>query len=198
MQGILIRSARTGSSDIAMRVALFRGESRFGEWFSLYRGTMFMNVLFMTGERPRKRAIHRADYRRLAAIRHALRHFLAISETAAREAGITPQQHQALLAIKGAIRPGDITVGYLAEQLLLKPNSAAELVDRMVRCELLVRTGSKTDRRRVVLYLTPTAEKVLHSLSAAHFNELRGSIAVFDLFKEEPSARRDRRRTNSR
>lgn len=109
----------------------------------------------MASKLPREKGIGRADYRRLAAFRHSLRHFLAISETAAREAGTTPQHHQAFLAIKGAMRQEDITVGYLAEQLLLQPHRAAELVDRMVRCGLLVRTKSRTDRRFVILSPTP-------------------------------------------
>ncbi len=146
------------------------------------------------GRRPREKPIGRADYRRLAAFRHALRRFLAFSETAARKAGITPQQHQALLAIKGAVRPEAMTVGYLAGQLLLQPNSAAELADRMVRCRLLVRTKARTDRRRVVLSLTAAADKALHSLSAAHIRELRGSVPVvhglIELLKTERPPRR--------
>ncbi len=69
----------------------------------------------------KSRAIRDTDYQRLAAFRHALRRFLAFSEAAARGAGITPQQHQALLAIKGAPDPAAVTVGDLAQQLLLQP-----------------------------------------------------------------------------
>lgn len=155
----------------------------------------------LKSKRPREKPIGRIDYRRLAAFRHTLRRFLVFSETAAREAGITPQQHQALLAIKGAVRPEAITVGYLAGQLLLQPNSAAELVDRMVRCGLLVRTEATTDRRRVFLSLTSAADKALHALSAAHITELRGSAPVvhglIDLLKTERPPRR-RPRTHSR
>jgi DNA-binding MarR family transcriptional regulator len=123
-------------------------------------------------------AIHGASYQRLAAFRHALRRFLAFSETAARAAGITPQQHQALLAVKGAPKPGLVTVGYLADQLLLRPNSAAELVERMVKCGFLSKVGAEDDQRRIVLSLTPSAERTLHSLSAAHIRELRYSAPV--------------------
>jgi hypothetical protein len=42
-----------------------------------------------------------ADYRSLAAFRYEIRKFLAFSEGAAREAGIEPQQHQMLLAVRG-------------------------------------------------------------------------------------------------
>jgi hypothetical protein len=41
------------------------------------------------------------DYTALADFRHALRQFLAFSEQAATTCGLTPQQHQALLAIAG-------------------------------------------------------------------------------------------------
>jgi DNA-binding MarR family transcriptional regulator len=123
-----------------------------------------------------------------------LRRFLAFSETAARAAGLTPQQHQALLAIKGA-GSETVSVGDLADQLLLQPNSAAELVDRMVKCGLLMRAEAGDDRRRVVLSLTPSAEAALHALSAAHLRELRYSAPVLDglLRSLKPDrARRDR------
>lgn len=125
-------------------------------------------------------AIGPASYRRLAAFRHTLRRFLAFSEAAARAAGITPQQHQALLAVKGALDPEAVTVGYLAEQLLLRPNSGAELIDRMVKCGLLSKAGTEDDRRRIVLSLTPSAERILHALSADHIRQLRYSAPVLD------------------
>lgn len=102
------------------------------------------------------------------------------SEEAARAAGITPQQHQALLAIKGASNPDGVTVGYLADQLLLQPHSAAELVDRMVKSGFLLRAEAPDDRRRVVLSLTRSAEQVLHALSADHIRELRHAAPVLD------------------
>ncbi|MGB7036540.1 MAG: helix-turn-helix domain-containing protein [Xanthobacteraceae bacterium] len=128
----------------------------------------------------KSRGIRDTDYRRLAVFRHALRRFLAFSEAAARRAGITPQQHQALLAIKGAPDPAAVTVGDLAKLLLLRPHSAAELVDRMVRSRLLIKSAGGNDRRRVVLSLTPAAERTLRALSAAHIRELRQSAPVLD------------------
>jgi len=145
----------------------------------------------------KEKPIRPADYQRLAAFRHTLRRFLAFSEAAARSAGITPQQHQALLAIKGAPSPADVTVGYLAQQLLLQPHSAAELADRMVNCGLLTRAEAADDRRRVVLSLTSTAENALHALSAAHIRELRHSVPVIDslseLFEPKPAGGHRRR-----
>jgi DNA-binding MarR family transcriptional regulator len=145
-------------------------------------------------ERASATPIGEADYRRLAEFRHALRRFLAFSEAAAREAGITPQQHQALLAIKGAPGPADVTVGYLAGQLLLQPNSAAELADRMVNSGLLLREEAPDDRRRVVLSLTPSAEKALQALSAAHIRELKESAPVLDSLLELLKPSRNKRR----
>ena len=145
----------------------------------------------------KSRAIRETDYRRLAAFRRALRQFLAFSEAAARTAGITPQQHQALLAIKGAPDRSALTIGELANLLLLRPHSAAELVDRMVKSRLLVKTEAGTDRRRVVLSLTPAAERTLRALSAAHIRELRQSAPVLDglieLLKPNHPRRRSRR-----
>jgi DNA-binding MarR family transcriptional regulator len=147
-----------------------------------------------------KPPIRPSDYRRLAAFRHALRRFLAFSEAAARDAGITPQQHQALLAIKGAAGLQAATVGYLAEQLLLQPHSAAELAERMVKSGLLERRESAADRRRVVLALTPAAERVLRDLSADHIRELRQSAPVigglFDVLKPECAGRAPRKKSH--
>jgi DNA-binding MarR family transcriptional regulator len=140
-------------------------------------------------------AIRETDYRRLAAFRRALRQFLAFSEASARAAGITPQQHQALLAIKGAPDPTAVTIGDLANLLLLQPHSAAELVDRMVKRRLLVKTEAGTDRRRVVLSLTPASERKLRALSAAHIRELRQSAPVLDSLIEILKPDRPQRRT---
>jgi DNA-binding MarR family transcriptional regulator len=111
------------------------------------------------------------DYRLLAEFRYVLRQFLLFSETAAKAAGLAPQQHQALLAIKGF--GGDFTVGDLAERLAIRPNSAVELVDRLAALKLLQRRVDADDRRRVMLELTPKAEALLASLTAAHRCELK-------------------------
>lgn len=113
------------------------------------------------------------DYERLAQFRHALRCFMAFSEDAARAAGLTPKQHQALLAIKGTPAGADVTVGDLANQLLVRHNSAVELVNRLELNGLLVRHHDGRDARRALLALTPKGETALLELSAAHLEELR-------------------------
>lgn len=113
-----------------------------------------------------------ADYRALAAFRHAIRRFQSFSEGQAAQAGLTPQQHQALLAIRAA-PPEQATVGYVAERLILKPHSATGLVDRLVALGLVVREAAAADRRRVFLRLTPGAYALLATLTAIHREEVQ-------------------------
>jgi len=111
------------------------------------------------------------DYRRLARFRRALRLFLEFSDLAARKAGMTAAQHQALLAIKGM--PEAPSVGALAAWLGTRPHSAAGLVERLVRAKLVKKTQDRHDQRRMMLTLTPAAERQLQALSRAHRKELR-------------------------
>jgi DNA-binding MarR family transcriptional regulator len=113
-----------------------------------------------------------ADYQVLADFRGTLRKFMAFSEAKAAEVGLRPQQHQALLAIRGA-EPGTATIGYVAERLMLKPHSASGLVDRLEALELLERRISPSDRRQAQLVLTDKAEALLALLSVTHREEIR-------------------------
>jgi DNA-binding MarR family transcriptional regulator len=117
--------------------------------------------------------LRQADYQALAAFRHALRGFSAFSEAAAHAAGLTPQQHQVLLAIKGAPDGAALTVGMVAEALLIRPHTAAELVNRLEGMGLVRRSADPGDRRRVRVSLTEAAEYALHELTTAHVRELR-------------------------
>jgi len=113
-----------------------------------------------------------ADYAVLADFRHTLRLFMAFSESRAAAAGLTAQQHQALLAIRAA-QPGTATIGYVAERLILKPHSATGLVHRLEALGLLMRRPSVADRRQSLLELTANAETILADLSATHREEIR-------------------------
>ncbi len=115
----------------------------------------------------------KADYERLAAFRYALNRFLAFSGDAAEAAGMTPQQHQALLAIKGFPGREDVTVGELAERLGLRHHSAVGLIDRLVARGFVQRRTSEADRRSVLIALTPEAETLLAGLSRTHRQELK-------------------------
>lgn len=117
--------------------------------------------------------VSREDYVALAAFRHALRGFMHFSAKAARAEKLSPQQHQALLAIKGAANEEGLTIGELAGYLYLKPNSAVGLVDRLVKRKLVKRSPDHADRRKVFIELTVQGEAMIDRLSASHREELR-------------------------
>jgi DNA-binding MarR family transcriptional regulator len=117
--------------------------------------------------------VRQAEYEALADFRQAVREFLRFSETAAAAAGLTPRQHQALLAIRGAHGGVPLSVGDLAQTLYVRHHSAVGLVDRLVALGYVARQTGKPDRRRVLVALTPAGQRVLAGLSAAHRDELR-------------------------
>ncbi len=117
--------------------------------------------------------LHKTQYETLAAFRYALRRFIHFSEQAAEAVGLTPQQHQALLAIKGFPGRDRVTVGELAERLQLRHHSVVGLIDRMVMEKLVERALSDRDRRRVFIQLTSRGEKKLEKLSTIHRQQLR-------------------------
>lgn len=111
------------------------------------------------------------DFRTLAAFRKELRKFLNFSEKAALAVGLAPQQHQALLAIRGADQQ-KLSVGELAEALLVQPHSASELASRLETLGLVTREVTIGDSRRRIVVLTERGLDVLASLSAVHRAEL--------------------------
>ena len=114
-----------------------------------------------------------ADYQALAAFRAGLRQFLNVSEEIARSAGLTPRQHQLLIATRGHIGPQPPTIRELADALQLRHHSVVELIDRASEHGLVARIPSIEDQRRVGVVITPEGEAILGSLSVAHRSELR-------------------------
>jgi DNA-binding MarR family transcriptional regulator len=113
------------------------------------------------------------DYARLGEFRHALRTFLRFSEDAAARVGLTSQHYQAMLVLRGCPDERRVTIAELARQLLIKHNSAVELVDRLVGEDLVTRGVSSADRRKVELRLTQRGREVLAKLAAMHRAELQ-------------------------
>ena len=113
-----------------------------------------------------------ADYEDLLMLRSGLRRFLRWSEQQAEAAGITPAQHQLLLAIRGHTDERGPTVGEVADYLLLRHHSAVGLVDRADAAGLVARVRDPEDHRVVRLTLTPAGHKRLEALSALHLLEL--------------------------
>ena len=112
------------------------------------------------------------NYRALAELRFELRKFLSFSEVAARKAGLEPQQHHLLLAIKGIAQGSQPTVGELAKRLHTRHHSVVELIDRLEARQLVSRRKSVQDRRQVRIELTPEGEQILEALSVQHRAEL--------------------------
>ncbi|HET9651450.1 MAG TPA: MarR family transcriptional regulator [Usitatibacter sp.] len=120
----------------------------------------------------RRYNLRTGDYARLAAFRQALREFLRFSEQAAEEAGLTAQHYQAMLILRACPEDRRITINDLAQQLLIKHNSAVGLVDRLVDEGLVGREPSKADRRKVELHLSSRGRQVLAKLAGIHKREL--------------------------
>lgn len=116
-----------------------------------------------------------SDYQALAEFRYQMRRYLHASEEAARAAGIEPQQHQILLAVKGIPDREEPRIAYLAERLQVQHHSAVELVDRMVKKGLITRTRAENDRREVHVRLTPRGDRVLAELTRHMRVELRSA-----------------------
>lgn len=107
----------------------------------------------------------------LAGFRNALRRFLAYSEEVTRSEGLTTQQYQALLAIKA--RPnGAVSVGELGAELLLKPNGAVQLVDRLSSLGYVERRRSESSRRVVKVTLTDAGDRLFLRLASLHIEQL--------------------------
>ena len=119
-----------------------------------------------------------AEYRELLAFRNAVRRFLRWSEEQATALGITPAQHQLLLAIRGHGGGLGPTIGDIADALLLRHHSAVGLVDRAVAADLVERRSDPEDQRVVRLRLTALGARRLRQLAGLHLAELRRMMPV--------------------
>jgi DNA-binding MarR family transcriptional regulator len=111
------------------------------------------------------------DYQRLLEFRTAIRRFLSYSKKQAEMMGLTPTQHQLLLAIRGSKSAGP-TIGEVADCLLIRHHSAVELVDRAEIAGLVQRRTDADDQRVVRLALTRSGAKKLERISAANLLEI--------------------------
>lgn len=119
--------------------------------------------------------ISKENYQALAEFRYQIRRFIHYSEQVARSAGLEPQQHQVLLAIKGLPDGKRATIGELAERLQLQHHSTVELVNRLSERGLVERCRDEEDQRRVLVFLTRQGEEMLQQLSAFNLAELQST-----------------------
>jgi DNA-binding MarR family transcriptional regulator len=113
------------------------------------------------------------DYQALGAFRSAMREFLAFSEEGAEEQGLTSQQHQALLAIRTHTGGEAMTIGELANCLLIKHHSAIGLIARLIEGGFVDRRPSEIDRRRVLVALTMKGSAALEKISVRNLGQLK-------------------------
>jgi DNA-binding MarR family transcriptional regulator len=131
------------------------------------------------------------DYRGLLELRTDLRRFLRWSERQAKAVGLTPAQHQLLLAVRGHPDPRGPTVGDVAAYLLLRHHSAVGLVDRAETAGLLARTQDPGNRSAVRLRLTEKGSRQLEALSELHLEELAHAPTMRTLWDAIEHARDD-------
>ncbi|MGH3157734.1 MAG: MarR family winged helix-turn-helix transcriptional regulator [Streptosporangiaceae bacterium] len=124
--------------------------------------------------------LSQTDYENLLAFRTGLRRFQHWSESQARQAGLTPAQHQLLVAVKGHQGDSGPTISDLASYLMLRHHSTVELIDRAVDAGLVSRTRDDHDGRLTRISVTPVGEQRLQQLAPAHLDELRQLAPVLD------------------
>jgi len=120
------------------------------------------------------------DFENLLAFRTGLRRFLHWSQTRARAVGLTPAQHQLLVAIKGHPGGQDPTISDLAGHLLLRHHSVVELVDRAEAGGIVKRQGDSADGRLTRVALTEDGQRRLSRLTPAHLDELRNLAPILN------------------
>jgi DNA-binding MarR family transcriptional regulator len=119
-------------------------------------------------------SVTQKDYSALAAFRYAMRKFLRASkEHLSAKAGLTPEQYEALLALKAFSGAEGLLVGELSERLQVKHHTAVSLTDKLLSRELVTKERGRTDRRRVHVKLTTAGSTLLASLAQIHLDELR-------------------------
>ncbi len=120
-------------------------------------------------------------YEYLGEFRYQLRKFLKFSESAAKEQGITPQQHQLILAIQGFPGKSIVTTGELAERLQITHHACVGLIDRCEEAGLVERASNPEDGRSVLIRVTTKGLEILEKLSEIHLEEIK-NIQLFKQF----------------
>jgi DNA-binding MarR family transcriptional regulator len=111
-------------------------------------------------------------YEQLATFRYRIRKFIRFSEEAAREKGLTPQNHQLMLSIMGFPERNYATPKELAERLQITRHACVELITRCEELGLVLRLPNPEDKRSIFIRLTEHGMTLLEELSELHRDEL--------------------------
>ena len=116
--------------------------------------------------------LDKGDYVALAELRRSIRKYLRFAEEGARDEGITPQQHQVLLAIMGQPQRDWASISEIADFLQLRHHTVVGLIDRCESSGLVTRAQSGQDRRKVEVTLTKRGQSILSRLAQRNMKEL--------------------------
>ena len=105
-------------------------------------------------------------------MRTKLRRFERWSAEQAGTQGLTASRHQLMRAVRGDTVAGGPTVGDNADYLLIRHNTAVELINRSEKAGQIRCVSDTSDHRAVRLWHTPAALGKLEALSGAHIQEL--------------------------
>jgi len=112
------------------------------------------------------------EFETLANFRYQIRKFLRFSKDLLSSEDLTPDQYQALLAIRASSSNGKLSIRDLAEQLQVRHHSTVGIVDQLVHRAAVVREVATDDRRKILLTLTPKGEEMVQRLAPPHHREL--------------------------
>lgn len=119
-------------------------------------------------------ALSSYEYEALADFRYAMRKFHRFSrEILAKEADLSPEQYEALLALKALSMKDGLSVGDLSERLQVKHHTAVSLTNKLVARRFVTKSHARADRRLVCVRLTKRGLKLLEALALCHRREIR-------------------------
>jgi DNA-binding MarR family transcriptional regulator len=109
----------------------------------------------------------------LAEFRYQLRRFVSFSEEVSEAAGISAQQYQLLQVVATVPDGQESSISYIAERMVVRHNSAVELVDRAEKAGLVQRVADPNDHRRSLVETTSRGNDLLAQLVPIHLAEMR-------------------------
>lgn len=127
----------------------------------------------MTHRKSKATSLDWAKLADLAEFRYQLRRFVSFSEAACERAGISAQQYQLLQVVATVPAGQESSISYIAERMVVRHNTAVELVDRAEKSGLVQRVADPADHRRSLVEATSRGNDLLAQLVPVHLAEVR-------------------------